>query len=244
MFLFEHYIQKTKSVFAAIKPMAPVADWPEEWKITYAKTYPRFKLIQLPKPTDAQNSISLWSALTKRQSQRQFTNQLSAQTLSDWLYYTLGTKSPIVDDESPRRMYPSGGALYPHEAYLLILKPMADIIPGVYHYDLKSHGLRLINPETITTEELVAATGQNHLSSAQGVLFLTGIWQRNSKKYGELAYKFLLIEAGGIMHNAGLNATALNFSTCQVGSFASDLAESLLGIDGYQEIVVHQLFFG
>ena len=246
MLLFEHYLQKIKTTMKAVDFVTPVTEQPEEWKTTYAKTYPRFALIPLETPSTVPKPADLWSVLKSRRSASSFDKDISKSKLSMWLYYSLGTVTDTksLPAEAPRRMHPSAGGYYPLEAYLLLLRPIDDISPGVYHYDLRHHGLRLINPDTITSQELATVTAQDHFATAQGVLLLTAVWQRSAKKYGERAYKHILIETGTIIQNAALAATALEFNTCQAGVFANDLIEPLLGIDGYQEAHIHSLCFG
>lgn len=243
MYLFELYNQLIKKKQTEVSPFAPVSAWPEEWKTVTAKVYERFPLLPLPAPT-LLSELDLHKAITSRRSNRTFTKTLNSQSLADLLYYSLGEHPISKPEETPRRMYASAGGRYLLEGYVLLLKPVGEYVPGVYHYDVVNHGLRLINATRPGNEVLVAATATPYLVGATGALLLTATWQRSSVKYHERTYKFALLEAGAAFQNSGLLAASLDIDAVQIGTFAEDVVEPLLGIDGQQEAFLHAMWFG
>jgi len=58
-------------------------------------------------------------------------------------------------------------------------------------------------------------------------------------KYGERGYRFLLFEAGHIMQNLLLVASALGVSALPIGGFVDAELDSALGIDGLDEVSLY-----
>ena len=68
---------------------------------------------------------------------------------------------------------------------------------------------------------------------------LTGISMKTKLKYGERGYRFLLFEAGHIMQNLLLVASALGVSALPIGGFVDAELDSALGIDGLDEVSLY-----
>lgn len=242
MYLFNLYHQATKLITSSAPDTPPVSKWPKEWTTTHIKSYPRFTQITLPDPKPITNPLS--DVLVQRTSCRSFTKKIDTQTLSTLLYYSIGEKNKTYNDGVGKRMYPSAGARFPLEFYVIIMHKVDDIPTGVYHYDVNSH--RLTSLITMTKDELIAAKISTYefVNSASLCIICTSILSRSTIKYSERAYRFGLIEAGATCQNFSLLATSLNIGSIIIGGILDDVCENLLDIDGFDESVVYGMFFG
>jgi len=181
-----------------------------------------------------------------RRSRRAFdTRPLGLEQIAALLHMGMGEMAP-ADDHAGRprafRAAPSAGALYPLEAYL-VAERVDDVEPGVYHYDPADHVLEQIDAVP-SLPVLARATGMNELADAAAMLVLTAIPARSRLKYGERAYRFILIETGHVAQNVLLAAEQLCLSACAVGGFVDDEVDALLGIDGLDEISLYVIALG
>jgi SagB-type dehydrogenase family enzyme len=225
MLTFELYHQISKFLLESVSSPIPKETWPKSWKTTYIKTYPRFKNIPLPKP-------------------EQFTRPANLQGLSSLLYYSVGEKDSEHGEGVGKRMYPSGGARFPLEFYLLAFKPIDTLASGVYHYNIDPHSLTHIKEITFDTELLQKIVMYDFAHTAQFAIITTAVFARSTPKYGERSYRFALLEAGAAMQNFGLCAAHLNIGSVNMGGLIDDTVERLLDIDGASESIVHSIFFG
>jgi SagB-type dehydrogenase family enzyme len=242
MRFFELYEAVLKKSAEDVKPFASTQEWPESWKQVESKCYERFPLLSLPSPLSP--NMSLVEAIGKRRSTRTFRGSVSEATLSSMLLYGCGEQMTADVESIPLRTYPSAGKRYPLECYVLLLKAVGSIPRGVYHFDVVHRGIRNIRTSLPDTNVLVKATAESYIEGAVGALLFTWTKSRIEPKYGERAYKLMLIELGCVTENVALLAGALDVGVVHVGTFASDVALPLLGIDGYAESHVHTLFFG
>ena len=242
MLTFELYHQISKFLLESVTSPIPKETWPKSWKTTYIKTYPRFKNIPLPKPERLQSTLS--ECLFARTSSRSFTRPASLQGLSSLLYYSVGEKDSEHGEGAGKRMYPSGGARFPLEFYLLAFKPIDTLASGVYHYNIDPHSLTHIKEITFDTELLQKIVMYDFAHTAQFAIITTAVFARSTPKYGERSYRFALLEAGAAMQNFGLCAAHLNIGSVNMGGLIDDTVERLLDIDGASESIVHSIFFG
>lgn len=247
MFLFTLYHQLAKQKTSVSKSFSDPETWPDSWKTTYIKVYERFPLISLPEVTkeihkDVQSSLI--EVLTTRKTKRSFGKSLTPQVISDLLYYSIGVRKDLLDTGEEHRMYPSGGSRYPLEFYLIFFKPVGEISEGVYHYDIESHGLRMLRDTKVDSASLSEEMGYYFLEYASCAIISTASFSRVSEKYKEGAYKLILLEAGGAMQNLSLVSSLLHVDSVNIGALAEHVIEPLLDIDGTEESCVHSMFFG
>src|SRR5262249_51913777 len=112
-----------------------------------------------------------------------------------------------------KKTSPSGGALHPIEAYPIVRR-VAGLAPGLYHYDAERHALELLEElmEDEATEYLRFATGgQTPFRHAQVAFVLTARFRRNFWKYWRQQdqYGVLLLDAGHLSQTLYLVATEL-----------------------------------
>lgn len=184
--------------------------------------------------------------ISGRRSRRDFgPRPLALDTVSTLLRLSLAeTTGPDESAGRPRgfRAAPSAGALFPLEAYL-VTDRVNVLDPGVHHYDPAAHALECVasGPQFAT---LATATGMDELATAAAMLVLTAIPARSSLKYGERAYRFVLLEAGHVAQNVLLAAEQMGVSACAVGGFVDDEVNAALEIDGVDEISLYLIALG
>jgi len=197
------------------------------------KRHEQHAAIDLPVAAPLDEGMS--SLLARRRSGRGFADRgISLVEVATLLHSGYGVTSR---DGVPLRSVPSGGALYPLELYLLASR-VDGLGQGVYHYDPLRHVL-----EQLALCELEEKVRQLHvypeLADAAALLALTGMFWRSRFKYGLRGYRFTLLEAGHVMQNVVLAATALGLSSVPAGGvFDADL-EALLRVNGVDESLVY-----
>jgi SagB-type dehydrogenase family enzyme len=200
------------------------------------KVYPTSPHIPLPaaRPID----ISITDALKQRQSVRDYAANavIPLDVLGAWLGWGCGILTRATGEQ--RRTYPSAGALYPLETYLVVRR--ADgLQPGIYHYNVVQHSLEAV-ADAAAAERTVAGLVQEDASRGCHVaVLLSAVFLRTRIKYGERGYRFVLLEAGHLMQNLSLLALDLGIGMTSLGGFYDDQLHQELGINGVDEAVVH-----
>lgn len=206
------------------------------------KEYPVAPAIPLPPPPPLGPS-RLDETLLRRRSVREYGERpLGLAEVSALLHYSAG----ITDRRDPTlafRAVPSSGALYPVELYPIVFR-VADVAPGVYHYDVQRHRLELLQAGDFRLEVFQAAVSQEMVLRSALVLALTGLFSRVHWKYVDRSYRYLMLEAGHLGQNVYLVATALGLGPCGIGAFFDDDLNRLLGVDGHDEATVYLLAIG
>lgn len=141
--------------------------------------------------------------------------------------------------EASNRNYPSGGALYPVETYL-ITEALDGFGPTVFHYNPTHHELETLWPlsSRLTLKDLARKPDDLHFSS---LIVFTSVWKRSSAKYGDLAYTHALLEAGHMSENILLTATALNLLTRPMAGFSDEKIIEILDLDPEEEQPIHTI---
>lgn len=229
----------------------PQNKWPEEWKVIYFKTYPRLQRIDLNahiRPIE----ISLSEALRRRVSSRDFSQRaVSLPDLANLFFYSAGIHKDFkrnntnTDWSSTRRPYPSGGARYPLEIYLLVLKEDGRIERGVYHYNVKENSLERLGREGLLNgEKFNKALLSSWSAQAPVIVLVTAVFERSQVKYGERGYRLILQETGHLGQNFSLVSEALGLGCCAVSGYNDELMDEILDIDGFYESTVYAFVIG
>lgn len=195
------------------------------------KEYERMELVQLPAP---KLGTSLQQALTERHSGTSGDPEaaVSLQEFGTLLGLSLGKHPGVLN-----RNYPSGGALYPIETYL-ISTAMESQQPGVFHYNPTKHALERLwdVPQGFNIKEIAKHPEELFLST---LIIFTSVWMRSGAKYGDLAYQHALLEAGHMSENILLVGGALGLSMRPYAGFEDNRIAQLLGLDESVEQTVH-----
>ncbi len=222
----------------ASAPAVPAADEsaPMTHTQVFYKEYPRFETIELPEPPAA--TIPLEDAWQARRSIRDFGPQpLSLADVSSLL-----GSSRILDDDrqTERRTYPSAGARFPIECYLLAFR-IDGLDVGCYHYKVRTHELETLWPANLDgqADELVSP----FVSNPAAAIVMTSVISRAEVKYGYKAYPFSYIEAGHLAQNLLLAAAGAGIGACPIGGFVDQALVDLLDLTG-DEIPVYVIAAG
>lgn len=195
------------------------------------KKYPRMKRIAFPPLIPLSTNLS--EALRKRRSSRNFSLHapMSLSQLGALLGYSLGKVA--TDRERP---YPSGGALYPLEAYVLV-HSVTDLERGVYHYEPENHELEYLwpIPEDVPITKLISAG--SWVGFASCLIVFTSVWERSSKKYGDFAYPLSLIESGAAGQNLSLVGAALDIGICLSEAYDESKLRDTLDLPSGEEAI-------
>jgi SagB-type dehydrogenase family enzyme len=225
--------ESTELVFASDSPEVP-----EEWLRIFYKTYPRFEQIKLS--VDDIPNISLKESVLQRKSDREYAGPINFKELSTLIYYSCGI---ISVDKDARRMYPSAGARYPIECYV-ISKSVEGILPGLYHYDVKHNTFETLFVDNMKKDIDDILINQKFLSdSLSALVILTSVLSRTEVKYGVNSYNFSLLEAGHIAQNMYLISHSLDIGICAIGMLNRSNVVNLLDITE-EEIPLYGLSLG
>ena len=205
------------------------------------KTYPGAETVSLPDP-DGSGGNFIWDILSRRRSVRDYIDRpISMKELSQLLWAIQGVTA--YSGHYAFRSAPSAGALYPIETYVLVNR-VSDLEEGVYHYDVRQHRLEVLRKGSSGADIAQAALGQGMLEEAAVVFIWTAVVARSKWKYRERAYRYIYMDAGHIGQNAYLAAEALRLGCCTIGAFFDDEVNSVIGIDGEDEIAVYLCSIG
>lgn len=218
-----------------------IKNWPEEWKTTYYKTYPRFPHIPL---LEKNLRADFFDLIRNRVSFRDFSRKkIAFSDLSLLLKYSCGITGKLSDDRF-RRAHPSGGARFPIETYIIVLRSEEEVLPGVYHYSVKEHALDVVVQRTFSDKELDMLFLYPWVKDASIIILMTAVFWRTQHKYGERGYRYVLLEAGHIGQNIYLTSQALGLGCTGLGGTRDEHLEKLLDIDGVTEALVYALAIG
>jgi SagB-type dehydrogenase family enzyme len=189
---------------------------------------------QIPLPEPVPLPTTLAQALDHRQSAG-----AAGDTNSPLLLSEAGTLFGLALRARPdgHRNYPSGGALYPIETYL-IGTTLESHAPAIFHYNPTTHALEKLwdLPAQFNIKNLAKQPDTLPLSA---LIVFTSVWKRSSAKYGDLTYLHSLLEAGHMSENVLLVATAAGIDARPYAGFSDDKIAELLDLDEAEEQVVH-----
>jgi len=218
-------------------------EYPLVWKKIFFKTYPRFKKIKLLNSKLPKKNFQ--TVIKNRISTREFKSKpITLKKISQVLKYSIAIiKKPKKNlfDET-RRMYPSAGARYPLEFYIVILNSK-EIFPGLYHYNVKLHCLELLIKGNLR-DFFYKALKQNMIKKANFLIITSSIFSRTKIKYGERSYRYILMEAGHATQNFYLVASCLKMGCCAIGGFIDNKINKLLDFVNDEEAVLYITAFG
>jgi len=201
-------------------PEGPV---PISYIHVFHKEYPRFKKVDLP-AIDYSNS-EFETALDYRESTRSFSDDpLKLEHLSK----VLQTCRIVDPNRNPeRRTYPSGGARFPVELYVICYN-IENLPRGVYHYNIRNRNLEVLLEKDLNTRrrELIS----EYLDNPAASIFLTTVLPRSEIKYGHKGYTYSFIEAGHIGQNMQIACVELGIGCCSVSGFVDDTVSELLDL--------------
>lgn len=208
---------------------------------------PTGETVDLPEPAGL--SQALEDALAGRISTRRdkIGSLINAQTLSTLLHHGARARRSGHPDKAPSltqhfRTYPSAGALYPCEIYLVISRAQDGLGAGVYRYDAIRHRLDVCC--TREDPDYCRVEAGNDSEPPACAIVVSGVFERSVRKYGLRGYRLALIEAGHLLQNLSLVAIGLSQVSHVSASFYEAELETMLGIDGVSEAVLASFLIG
>jgi len=214
------------------------------------KSYPVAETTPLPaldQLEDTDLSRAFKRIVLRRRSVREFTGApMSLNNLTNIIFNACGITGIMTltfGIEQKARAVPSGGALYPLELYVVSHR-VEGLAPGVYHYNVEKHALELLTSGQFDKELGYALFYEEMFKSVSAALIITGVLKRSSLKYGERAYRFMLLEAGHVGQNICMTAGSLGLGCVMLGGFFDDNVNQLVGVNGVTEAALYTCALG
>ncbi|MCA9474243.1 MAG: SagB/ThcOx family dehydrogenase [Nitrospira sp.] len=191
---------------------------------------------------------TLSSVILTRASTRDLLPQpISLDQLNVLLQYGYGLTRKNSASPLPAffRTVPSGGGLYPLEIFAYVCRAQ-DFEAGLYHFNPPKRQLNRLRDDSLDLRERVASAlvYPQMVHGASLVIFLTGLFERSTFKYGERGYRFILLEAGHVAQNINLTANALGLGGVNLGGFFDREIDALLDLDGVTHSTLYILAIG
>ncbi len=231
--IYDQSMASAKSVYQSVLPIA---------------SYPRATVVPLTR-TQLNSSFNFEQVVARRRSLRGPTQrEISLDELSYILQYSaaeveiaMGNQSAMPSQtdarsQYPYRVYPSGGGLYPLEVFI-IPRTVVGLDTDTYHYELEHNlaGLGQPIPEHVLHK---AFFGRDVPLRSGAIVIVNALFRRSSYKYGERAYRLVMVEAGAMLQNMSLACEAIGLRFCMVCGFVDSLLASYLGNNGIDEGIV------
>lgn len=238
------YFFKLNKRIRSIKPNkkdTPPSKWPESWIRIYFKSYPRFPKLYLDKTILSNNRSSLVDTILKRTSYNAKTDE--AHYLTKDVLSTIFLSASIINEGkdikySSKRAYPSGGARYPLELYIIIFKSRT-LKKGLYHYNVRIHALEYM--WKVNRQDIKEVFNQKFSQTCSAIIIITAVIGRSSIKYEERAYTFSHIEAGHVGQNIYLLSESVGLKCRPFGLFDNKKMLKLLDFHTEEELIIYPI---
>ena len=185
--------------------------------------------------------MSVEEAIHGRRSIRGFTK--GALTLAEvsQLLWSAGGKT-VDGVTGPTRAYPSAGAAYPLEIYL-VAGNVKGVEPGVYRYNWKENSITQIKKGDLRNALAGAAYGQSMMKQAPVTIVITAAFEKTTRRYGERGLKrYVPMDVGHLGQNVHLQAESMGLGTVMVGAFFDNKVAKVLGVE--KEVPVYMMPVG
>ncbi|VAW82468.1 hypothetical protein MNBD_GAMMA12-3689 [hydrothermal vent metagenome] len=174
---------------------------------------------------------SLPVVLAQRKSSQNFLVNMPLQKLSQIILMSLQA-GKMRNELLRQRPYPSAGGLYGVNVFVLATA-VKELEQGIYN----------VNPDRQCLEQLylfgsnlecqqwlkTSIVGEPVTKQAPVYIFFCANLNHVKQKYGERAYRFILLEAGHIAQNISLASTSLGISHLPLGGFCEKMIEEKIG---------------
>nr|WP_198428562.1 SagB family peptide dehydrogenase [Nocardia bovistercoris] len=194
---------------------------------------------------------SLTAVIEDRISTRAFDDNapMTVAQLGELLYRTArskGVRSEVDGEELVAKPYPSGGSVYELELYPVV-RNVAGLAPGMYHYDSHDHVLRPVAAaDSTAVAKLVKSTSATLADGAEPqVLIVMGARSgRIMWTYEQVSYAVILKHVGVLMQTVYLVATAMGLGACAQGFGDTAAFVTAAGVDELEECSVGSIIVG
>jgi len=193
--------------------------------------------VSLPPPAaDGTTGTTIAQALMNRRSRRKYTDEpVSLPELSFLLFAAQGVQHELRS--ASLRPAPSAGARHPFELYLAAFR-VDGLEPALYRYLPFDGELCLLDDRQdlrVAAEEALLGQGWD----CAFTLFWTAIPYRTEWRYGVASAKLIALDAGHSCQNLYLACEAVGCGTCAIGAYDQQRCDTLLGVDGTDELTVY-----
>jgi len=200
-------------------------------------------LITLPAVEDLVNpSTDLFEIINQRKSRRNYSDDsIDLEHLSFLLWCTQGVKKEFDRgaNKITFRTVPSAGARHPFETYLAVLN-IEGLEPGMYRYCALEHTLEFLHKvNDLPSRTVDACLGQEFVRQSAVVFFWSAVPYRCEWRYGFMAVKLILLDAGHVCQNLYLAGEALSLGVCGIAAYHQQKSNELARIDGNDEMIVY-----
>lgn len=184
--------------------------------------------------------------LDRRNSCRNFDTgkalpQAQFAQLMERVFGARGEEHAADDFDVVKKTSPSGGALHPTEAYLIV-QQVEGLAPGLYHYRAGDHAVQRLpwegTPDELNAFARLAVVGQQWFADAHVLVVLAPRFARNFWKYRNhsKAYRVTILDVGHLSQTLFLSATEQGlgaFITAAINEVDIERAFRLTGyVDG------------
>lgn len=233
------------SVDFLIPNKIPYEKWPVKWKKVHYKEYPRFESVYF-NTGGFRKRDKFINTLLNRRSNRDFdkTKEVELNSLGEVLYLSAGINSTNKETGLLLRAWPSAGARYPLDCYVLV-----NCVRGLknnfsYHYNVKQNSLETLFVLKDAENFFVELTGQNWTKNASCIVVIASTFSRTEIKYGDRGYRYCLLDSGHLAQNIVLTSTYLGLKSCPIGGFSDKKINDLLDLDGENEAALYLVAIG
>jgi len=218
----------------------PESEWPDSWKRVAFRDAAQLPMV----PLGPSRPIDMVDLLLRHESSRDLRPDpiLAEQVSTLMTAVAINRNGSTADFAESRRTYPSGGARYPIDVYLLVLR-CNGIDPGAYMFDPRPFALRQIERRDFSGE-VREVFGEHWVESSSLVVFFVAQWERSRMKYGDRGYPLALIEVGHMAQNLILVGNRLGLRSCPIGGFWERKVEDLFHLVTPEETPIYSLVIG
>ena len=206
-----------------------------------AKRYPGKVRVALPPPSTSAADLdgSLLARRTVREFSRRMVPLADFSAVIGGTFGRTGTHDAGLFGRLMTKTSPSAGSLHPLECYVLGWN-VQGLVPGLYHFDVGSGGLRRLRHGDFRRKAVRAASGQSWVGSAAFLCVLTAVIGRSLWKYpDEMTYRTLFLDAGHLAQTFCLLATSRSLGPFTTAAMQDSFIEKLIGLDGAKEFPVY-----
>ncbi len=185
----------------------------------------------------AKGPLSLEEALAMRRSVRQWApGALRLEEVTQLVWAAQGVTGP-----QGKRTAPSAMARYPIELYV-VAADVQGLASGAYRYLPATHALVPLEDARLGDRRAAvarAAGGQASVATAPLVLVVAAVPARFGNRTDARTDRFIAIEAGAVLQNIYLQATALRLGAVSVGGYQDEaLAQAVPLTAGERPMIV------
>jgi SagB-type dehydrogenase family enzyme len=185
-------------------------------------------------------NVNLASLIGKRATTQKFSGKsITYVQLSNLLQLSCGRKKADLR----KRVYPSAGARYPLEFYVLAFN-VEKLEPGLYHFNPQESVLESMRHDDQIFHTKKYWSQAKHFTGAAALIFTAAVFERSRQKYGNRALRYILLEAGTVGQQMNLLGELMGLGFNYDGDGYEANIEELLGIDGVEQGLIMTFVIG